>query len=110
VIVAGVGVILSAVYMLWMFQRVFYGPVTHDANAALPDLRPREWAGVLPLCAMALVMGVFPTLFLKPMEASVDALVSRMQLTQTLRVDSPTDRRQEVISRTGIATGRVVRP
>jgi NADH-quinone oxidoreductase subunit M len=109
VVVAGLGVILSAVYMLWMFQRVFYGPVTHDANAALPDLQPREWAGVLPLCAMALVMGVFPTLFLKPMEASVDALVSRMQLTQTLRVDTPTGHRPEVISRPGIAAGRVAR-
>ena len=109
VIAAGLGVILSAVYMLWMFQRVFYGPVTHDANADLPDLRPREWAGVLPLCAMALVMGVFPTLFLKPMEASIDALVSRMQATQTLRVEHPTDRRPEVISRMGTAPGRVAR-
>jgi len=88
VVVAGLGIILSAVYMLWMFQRVFYGPVTHEANAALPDLQPREWAGVLPLCAMALVMGIFPTLFLKPMEASVDALVLRMQATQTLRADN----------------------
>ena len=88
VVVAGLGVILSAVYMLWMFQRVFYGPVTHEANAALPDLQPREWAGVLPLCAMALVMGIFPTLFLKPMEASVDALVLRVQATQTLRADN----------------------
>ncbi|MBI2827784.1 MAG: NADH-quinone oxidoreductase subunit M [Acidobacteria bacterium] len=85
---AGLGVILSAVYMLWMFQRVFYGPVTHEENATLPDLRPREWAGVLPLCAMALVMGIFPTLFLKPMEASVDALVQRVRATQTLQANT----------------------
>jgi len=45
-------------------QRVYYGPITHDENATLPDLTPREWAGVLPLCAMALVMGIFPMLFL----------------------------------------------
>ena len=44
VVGAGLGVILSAVYMLWMFQRVYYGPVTHEENATLPDLRPREWA------------------------------------------------------------------
>ena len=42
---------------------------------------------MLPLCAMALVMGIFPTLFLRPMEASVDALVQRMQATQTLRAE-----------------------
>ena len=73
VVVAGLGVILSAVYMLWMFQRVYYGEVTHEENTALPDLLPREWAAVVPLCAMAIVMGVFPALFLKPMEPSVDA-------------------------------------
>ena len=53
VVGAGLGVILSAVYMLWMFQRVFYGEVTHEENTAQPDLQPREWASVLPLCAMA---------------------------------------------------------
>jgi NADH-quinone oxidoreductase subunit M len=87
VIVAGLGVILSAVYMLWMFQRVYYGEVTHDENATLRDLLPREWAAVVPLCAMALVMGVFPTLFLRPMEASVSAIVQRAQQGQTLRAE-----------------------
>ena len=60
VVGAGLGVILSAVYMLWMFQRVFYGEVTNEENADLPDLQPREWAAVVPLCAMAIVMGVLP--------------------------------------------------
>jgi NADH-quinone oxidoreductase subunit M len=86
--VAGLGVILSAVYMLWMFQRVFFGPVVHEENATLYDLRPREWAAVLPLLVMAFVMGIFPTLFLKPMEASVDRLVQRVQATETLRVQN----------------------
>jgi NADH-quinone oxidoreductase subunit M len=86
VVAAGLGVILSAVYMLWMFQRVYYGTVTHEENAALPDLLPREWAAVVPLCAVALVMGVLPTLFLRPMEASVDALVQKVQSVQELQV------------------------
>jgi NADH-quinone oxidoreductase subunit M len=79
VVAAGLGVILSAVYMLWMFQRVYYGPVTHAENNTLPDLRPREWAGVVPLCAIALIMGIFPTLFLRPMEPSVRRVVERVQ-------------------------------
>jgi NADH-quinone oxidoreductase subunit M len=88
VAVAGLGVILSAVYMLWMFQRVYYGPITHAENATLRDLLPREWVSVVALCAMALVMGIFPTIFLRPMEASVTALVQRVQVGQTLRVEN----------------------
>jgi NADH-quinone oxidoreductase subunit M len=87
VVAAGLGVILSAVYMLWMFQRVFLGTVTHEANAALPDLRPREWASVVPLCALAIVMGVFPAFFLAPMAPAVERLVDRVQAVQPLRVD-----------------------
>jgi NADH-quinone oxidoreductase subunit M len=86
VVVAGLGVILSAVYMLWLFQRVYYGKVTHGENATLPDLLPHEWSSVIPLCAIALVMGIFPTVFLKPMEPSVTRIVERLQNTQTLRV------------------------
>src|SRR3954451_22344505 len=65
VVAAGLGVILSAVYMLWMFQRVYYGPVTQEKNASLPDLRPREWAALAPLVIVALLMGIFPNIFLK---------------------------------------------
>src|SRR5438132_1062599 len=53
---AGLGVILSAVYMLWMFQRVYYGPVTHEENERLPDLSPREWSALVPLVIAALFM------------------------------------------------------
>jgi NADH-quinone oxidoreductase subunit M len=90
VIAAGTGVILSAVYMLWMVQRVYYGKVTHAENAALPDLLPREWAGVLPLCAMALVMGIFPTIFLRPMAPAVEKLVRQVQQAQTFQVNGET--------------------
>jgi len=82
VVVAGLGVILSAVYMLWMFQRVFYGPVTNDHNKGLPDLSVREWAIVGPLAAMAIFMGVFPNVFLKPMEPAVQRIVERVQAHQ----------------------------
>ncbi len=88
VVAAGLGVILSAVYMLWLVQRVFYGRVRHEDNQSLPDLLPPEWASVLPLCAAALIMGIFPTLFLKPMEASVERVVQRLQSAQTFRVQN----------------------
>ena len=83
--VAGLGVILSAVYMLWMFQRVYYGPVTREANAALPDLQPREWAALVPIVAVALFMGLFPTVFLRPTEGAVRAVVERLEQVRSGR-------------------------
>jgi NADH-quinone oxidoreductase subunit M len=57
--VAALGVILAAVYLLWMFQRVMYGPV-REAYRALPDLSPLEIACAVPLLVMTVVLGVFP--------------------------------------------------
>jgi NADH-quinone oxidoreductase subunit M len=69
--IAATGVILSAVYMLWMFQRVNYGPLTNDKNRGLRDLSVREWFVIAPVCAMAIFMGVAPGVFLKPMEPAI---------------------------------------
>ncbi|HEU4787281.1 MAG TPA: proton-conducting transporter membrane subunit, partial [Gemmatimonadaceae bacterium] len=76
--IAATGVILSAVYMLWMFQRVNYGPITKDENARMKDLSPREWAIVVPIIATAVVMGLFPAPFLRPIEPSVNRVVERI--------------------------------
>jgi len=73
--VAATGVILSAVYMLWMFQRVNHGPMTNAKNRGLRDLSPREWVVIAPICVMAIVMGVVPGVFLRPMEAAVTKTV-----------------------------------
>src|SRR3954469_21686053 len=73
--VAACGVLLSAVYMLWMFQRVNYGPVTNEENAHLVDLTTRERWTLWPAIAMCIVMGVAPMLFLKTIEPSVTRLV-----------------------------------
>ena len=83
---AAIGVLLSAVYMLWMFQRVNYGPVTRDANAALPDLTMRERFTLWPAVAMTIVMGVFPMVFLRPMEPSVARLVEQVRRNQSQTV------------------------
>jgi len=83
--VAATGVILSAVYMLWMFQRVNYGPLTNPKNKGLRDLSVREWCVIAPICAMAIFMGVFPQVFLKPMEPAVKKTVERVVGTAGLR-------------------------
>src|SRR5439155_1652999 len=47
--VATSGIVFAAVYLLWMYQRVIFGEVTHQANRSLPDLSPREWALLVPV-------------------------------------------------------------
>jgi len=86
---AGTGVILSAVYMLWMFQRVNYGEITNEKNRALPDLSPREWALMVPTIAMAIVMGVFPGPFTRPMERSVNKVIERVTAPKTATLGAP---------------------
>jgi NADH-quinone oxidoreductase subunit M len=66
---AAIGVILSAVYMLWMVQRTFYGATPHEVEHHVHDLTPREWVIVLPLVAMMLWMGVGPQTFLPAVSA-----------------------------------------
>jgi NADH-quinone oxidoreductase subunit M len=71
------GVIFGAVYMLWTYQRVMFGPLKNPANKELEDLTPREVAYFLPLVAMMVVIGVYPKLLLDPMAPSVRAFVAR---------------------------------
>jgi NADH-quinone oxidoreductase subunit M len=75
--VAATGVILSAVYMLWMFQRVNYGE-TREENARLRDLSVREWIVMAPIVAAIVLMGVLPNLFLRPMGPSVERALTYM--------------------------------
>ncbi len=87
-IVAATGVILSAVYMLWMFQRVNYGTVTNEKNRAMPDLSAREWALMVPTIAMAVFMGVLPGVFTRPMAPSVDRLIERVTGSQPAQAET----------------------
>jgi NADH-quinone oxidoreductase subunit M len=79
VAVATLGVILSAAYILWMVKRVLYGEVTNEKNRGLPDLSAREAAILVPLCLLALFMGVASPLFTRKIEPSVDNLIREAQ-------------------------------
>jgi NADH-quinone oxidoreductase subunit M len=70
------GVIWSAGYLLWMYQRVFFGKVTHEINQMLPDLDTRERIALLPAAAGALVMGVAPLLWLNAIDPAVQAALA----------------------------------
>ncbi len=75
-VLATAGVILGAVYMLTMYRRVMFGPVTHAENRALPDLSWRERIVLLPILALIFLIGLAPNVLLSKTEASVRAYVN----------------------------------
>ncbi len=72
-VAAATGVILAAVYLLWMFQKMFYGPNTNPENKRLKDLKPWEIALVGSLVVFVFWGGLYPNTFLKPMETAISA-------------------------------------
>src|SRR5205807_6249073 len=72
-ILAATGVIWSACYLLWMYQRVFFGKVTHAVNSSLADLFAFEKAAIWPCAAAVLIMGVAPILWLSAIDPAVQA-------------------------------------
>jgi NADH-quinone oxidoreductase subunit M len=79
-VLAATGVILGASYMLWMVQRVFFGPLVQVENARLHDLNGRELATALPFVVMVLVMGVLPGYFLDRLQTSSQKYMARAQV------------------------------
>jgi NADH-quinone oxidoreductase subunit M len=88
-VAASIGVILSACYMLWMYQRVFYGEVNPEVRHHIFDLHAREWAVVVPLIAMMLWMGIYPQSFLPPVGKVNDAILQQSQVDVPVRVALP---------------------
>ena len=87
-IVAASGVILSAVYMLWMFQRVMFGELTNPKNQKLADLNAREIVIMIPLLIMIFVMGVYPTPFLDKMSPAIDRVILLSKTKKVAMVDT----------------------
>ena len=69
------GVVLAAAYLLWLYQRVFFGKVTNPKNEKLPDLSPRELLTFTPLIILALWIGIYPKPFFQILEPPVNQLV-----------------------------------
>ncbi|MDD4051734.1 MAG: NADH-quinone oxidoreductase subunit M [candidate division Zixibacteria bacterium] len=78
-ILAATGVIFAACYMLWMYQRVFFGKITNPANEKLVDLNLREKIVLVPLVIMIFWIGFYPKPFLKLMEPAVKTLIGQVE-------------------------------
>ncbi|MGE5175608.1 MAG: NADH-quinone oxidoreductase subunit M, partial [Hyphomicrobiales bacterium] len=76
--IAATGVILAAVYLLWMYQRVMFGPVTNEKNRGMKDLSPREFWMLAPVVALIVWIGVYPNPFLRKLDVSVSELMERV--------------------------------
>jgi NADH-quinone oxidoreductase subunit M len=76
---AALGIILNAGYMLWLYQRMFFGEITNEKNKLLPDLSVREWAYMLPLVIMSLWIGIYPAPFIRYIEKPVNSVVKQIK-------------------------------
>ncbi len=76
---AAIGIILSACYMLWLYQRAFFGEARPEVRAHLSDLNPREWAAVLPLIVLMVWMGTATRTFLPAIGAANARILEQTQ-------------------------------
>ncbi len=75
---ASLGIVLGAAYLLWLYQRTMFGPITHEANKALSDLTLREYAVLVPLVALAFWIGIYPKPFFALIEKPVQRIVQQV--------------------------------
>ena len=78
---AATGIILGAVYMLWMIRRMIFGPLTNPENQRLKDLNVREISLLAPILLLIVVMGIYPTPFLERMKPAVELSLKRILAT-----------------------------
>ncbi|HYE26399.1 MAG TPA: NADH-quinone oxidoreductase subunit M [Clostridia bacterium] len=95
-ILGATGVIWSAAYMLWLYQRMFYGNVTHEVNATLRDIDGRERTAVWPLAIASVVMGVAPMVWMNAIDAASVRVVEHtggqvQQIGEVLGTGTPTN-------------------
>jgi len=87
---AATGIVLGAGYMLWMYQRVFFGELTNEKNKDLKDLNRREQWTIIPLIVIAFWIGLYPRPFFERMAPTVDNILHRIEVA-TGPAEKPAD-------------------
>ena len=75
-VLAALGIIFSAMYLLYMLARVIFGPIERPAYEGISDAGPVEMAAIVPLAALLLVLGIFPALLTSVQRPAVEAILS----------------------------------
>jgi NADH-quinone oxidoreductase subunit M len=89
---AALGIVLGAAYLLWLYQRVFWGPNDNPKNHALLDMNGRELATLLPLVAMMVWIGIAPSIFFDTIKEPVDYIVRQVDPAYFDKHPMPTPR------------------
>ncbi len=76
--IAGTTIILGAVYMLTLYKKTFFGPVTNEKNKSLQDLTSQELSALIPLVALVIFLGIYPKPMLEPIDGSVKRMIVNM--------------------------------
>ncbi len=84
-IVSTAGIIMAAIYLLWMFQKVYLGPLDKEENKKLADLNVREVLALVPLVVMIFWIGLGPNVFFKMMEPSIQTLLKSVAAVVMIR-------------------------
>lgn len=76
------GIVLGALYLLWTYERVMFGPITNAVNSTIRDLTGREIAVLVPLMALMLFMGLYPAPLISRMQPSVEKMLAPVRIEQ----------------------------
>jgi len=77
-LLAGIAIIVGAIYMLAAYKKMFFGEITHEENRNLPDVNKRELVALLPLAVITIWLGIYPKPILEPINNSVESIVQLM--------------------------------
>jgi NADH-quinone oxidoreductase subunit M len=75
---AALGIVLGAAYMLWMYQRIFFGPLSNEENRGLPDVDTREFLYLIPIVLLCFWIGLYPRPFFRIIDKPVRYVVERV--------------------------------
>ncbi|HTW67106.1 MAG TPA: NADH-quinone oxidoreductase subunit M, partial [Bryobacteraceae bacterium] len=103
---AALGVILSACYMLWLYQRAFFGKASEDLTQHMPDLHFREFAIIVPLIVLMVWMGTYTQSFLPPISATNAVLLGPLDATREFRAKTKPPRRPILAAQPELANAR----
>jgi NADH-quinone oxidoreductase subunit M len=103
---AALGSILAACYLLWLYQRVFFGKASEDLTHHMPDLDFREFAIIVPLILLMLWMGTYTQSFLAPISASNAVLLGPIDARREIHVRAAPPNRPVLTAQGELANAR----